>query len=138
MEDKKLIQKAIYPNSVLFSEENIDKRLFKKLKKPKYVKDSLFLKLILLAENKVQDEEKYQQGLIISKNGRQTGQLYIVLMDRSCQCMQTLEIYNFQVQPQQHLDMFCSLLISTIQKSMCTRCVQENKLYKKQPYSATR
>ena len=70
MEDKKLIQKAIYPNSVLFSEENIDKRLFKKLKKPKYVKDSLFLKLILLAENKVQDEEKYQQGLIISKNGR--------------------------------------------------------------------
>ena len=70
MEDKKLIQKAIYPNSVLLSEENIDKRLFKKLKKPKYVKDSLFLKLILLAENKVQDEEKYQQGLIISKNGR--------------------------------------------------------------------
>ena len=52
MEDKELIQKArniltnleTDPNSVLFSEEKIDERLFKKLKKSKYFKDSLFLK----------------------------------------------------------------------------------------------
>ena len=34
------------PNSVLFSEEKIDNRLLKKLKKSKYDKDSLLLKLI--------------------------------------------------------------------------------------------
>ena len=63
MEDKKLIQKArnIFtnlktdPNSVLFSEEKIHQRLFKKLKKSKYDKDSLFLKLILLADNRLED-----------------------------------------------------------------------------------
>ena len=66
MEDKKLIQKArnIFtslktgPNSVLFSEEKIDEQLFKKFKKAKYVKDSLFLKLILLADNRLEDEKK--------------------------------------------------------------------------------
>ena len=49
MEDKKLIQKArnIFPslktdpNRVLFSEEQIDKRLLKKFKKSKYAKGSL-------------------------------------------------------------------------------------------------
>ena len=40
------------PNSVLFSEERIDQRLWKKLKKLKYLKDSQVLKLILLADNK--------------------------------------------------------------------------------------
>ena len=67
MEDeKKLLQKAknIFknlktdPNSVLFSEEKIDSRLLKKLKKSKYVKDSLLLKLIGLDEQKIDDEEK--------------------------------------------------------------------------------
>ena len=79
MEDKKLIQKArnIFtslktgPNSVLFSEEKIDEQLFKKFKKAKYVKDSLFLKLILLADNRLEDEKKKnQQGMILSKNGQ--------------------------------------------------------------------
>ena len=32
--------------------------MFKKLKKSKYVKDSLFLKIILLAYNRLEDEEK--------------------------------------------------------------------------------
>ena len=40
------------PNSVLFLEERIDQRLWKKLKKLKYLKDSQPLKLILLADNK--------------------------------------------------------------------------------------
>ena len=52
MEDKELIQKArnlltnlkTDPNSIFFSEEKIDERLFKKLKKSKYFKDCLFLK----------------------------------------------------------------------------------------------
>ena len=46
------------PNSVLFSEEKIDTRLLKKLKKSKYAKDSLLLKLIYLVDNKLNDEEK--------------------------------------------------------------------------------
>ena len=46
------------PNSVSFSEENIDTRLFKKFKKSKYAKDSQLLKLINLVDNKLQDEEK--------------------------------------------------------------------------------
>ena len=66
MEDKKLPQKAkniltrleTDSNSVLFSEEKIDPRLLKKFKKSKYVKDSLELKLIYLADNKLDDEDK--------------------------------------------------------------------------------
>ena len=67
MEDeKKLLQKAknIFsslktdPSSDLFSEENIDTRLFKKLRKSKYSKDFLLLKVINLANNKLEDEEK--------------------------------------------------------------------------------
>ena len=66
MEDeKKLLQKAKHifknfktdPNSVLFSEEQIDNRLIKKLKS-KYAKDSLLLKLIGLAEQSIDDKEK--------------------------------------------------------------------------------
>ena len=78
MEDKKLIQKArnIFtslktgPNSVLFSEEKIDEQLFKKFKKAKYVKDSLFLKLILLADNRLEDEKKKtNKGWFYQKTG---------------------------------------------------------------------
>ena len=66
MEENKLTQKArnIFtnlktdPNIILFSEEKINERLFKKLKKSKYVKDSLFLKRILLVDNRLENEEK--------------------------------------------------------------------------------
>ena len=58
IEDKKLIHKArdmftslkTDPNSVLFSEEKIDERLFKK---SKYAKDSILLKIINLVEIKL-------------------------------------------------------------------------------------
>ena len=58
----KLVQKAINistnlktdPNSILFSQEKIDEQLLKKLKKSKYVKDSLFLQLIILADNRLE------------------------------------------------------------------------------------
>ena len=54
MEDKKFLKEArtlfnslkIDPSSVLFSEERIDDRLLKKLKKSRYLKDSQLLKLI--------------------------------------------------------------------------------------------
>ena len=60
MEDKKVLKEArtIFnslktdPTSVLFSEEKIDNRLLKNLKKSKYLKDSQLLKLIILADNK--------------------------------------------------------------------------------------
>ena len=41
------------PNSVLFSEEKIDERLFKKFKKSKYAKDSTLLKIINLVDIKL-------------------------------------------------------------------------------------
>ena len=55
MDNKKLFKKAknIFtslktdPSSMLFSEEKIDSRLLKKLKKSKYAKDKLLLKLVL-------------------------------------------------------------------------------------------
>lgn len=40
------------PNGVLFSEEILDKRLLKKIKKSKYTKDSKLLKFINLVDNK--------------------------------------------------------------------------------------
>ena len=54
MEDKKFLKQArtlfnslkIDPSSVLFSEERIDDRLLKKLKKSRYLKDFQLLKLI--------------------------------------------------------------------------------------------
>ena len=66
MKDKKLMQKArniftnlkTYPNSILFSEVKIDEQLLKKFKKSKYIKDSLFLKLIFLADNRPENQEK--------------------------------------------------------------------------------
>ena len=59
IEDKKLLQKPknIFtslktdPNSVLSSEEKIDKRSLKKFKNSKCTKDSLLLKLILFTDN---------------------------------------------------------------------------------------
>lgn len=64
MDDEKLFKKAknIFtslktdPSSVMFSEEKIDSRLLKILKKSKYGKDTLLLKLILLADNVLEDE----------------------------------------------------------------------------------
>ena len=58
MDDKTFFKKAknIFtslktdPSSVLFSEEKIDSKLLKKLKKSKYVKDKLLLQLVLLAD----------------------------------------------------------------------------------------
>ena len=46
------------PNSVLFSEEQIDKQLLKKLRKSKYEKDTLLLELILVADNNLENEDK--------------------------------------------------------------------------------
>ena len=73
------------PKSVQFSEEKINKGLFKKLKKSTYVKDKLFLKLINLIENGIDLSIKqrtiiYQQGLIMLKKGKLTTQYYVVLM----------------------------------------------------------
>ena len=60
MEDKKVLKetKTIFNclktelKSVSFLEEKIDKRLLKKTKKSKLLKDSQLLKLLLLADNK--------------------------------------------------------------------------------------
>ena len=71
MEDKIFLKQAKHifsslktdPNSVLLSEEQIDKRLLKKSKKSKYKKDTLLLKFILLAEHL----PKHLPGLISLK-----------------------------------------------------------------------
>ena len=66
MEDENFLKqaKSIFsslktdPNSVLFSEEQIDKWLLKKLNKFKYKKNILLLKLILLPDNNLGNEDK--------------------------------------------------------------------------------
>ena len=88
MEDeKKLLQKVknIFSSlktdssSVLFSKQKIDTRLLKKLKKSKYSKDSLLLKLINLADNKLEDEEKVPTRVDYVEEREIEDQLYIVL-----------------------------------------------------------
>ena len=137
MEDE-LLQKAknIFsslktdPNSVLFSEEKIDTRLLKKFKKSKYAKDSLFLKLIYLVDNKLEDEEKVPTRVdYVEKREIDRSTLYS--FDGPFQLIQTLEIQNFQGKVQQHLDIFCWLLTFILRKYMFILCVQENKFYKK-------
>ena len=90
MEDKKVLKEArtIFnslktdPNSVLFSEDKIDNRLLKKLKKSKYLKDSQLLKLIILADNKiVYSMIRHQPELIIWRKGKLIRPPCIVLMD---------------------------------------------------------
>ena len=49
------------PKSVLFSEEKLDKRLLKMLKKSSYGKDNLLLKLINLVENNIDQINKTNQ-----------------------------------------------------------------------------
>ena len=80
MEDKKLSKQArsilsslkTDPNSVLFSEEQIEKRLLKKLKKSKYEKDALSLKLILLADNNLENGDKIPTRVdFVEKRNRQ-------------------------------------------------------------------
>ena len=80
MEDKKFSKQArsIFsslktdPNSVLFSEEQIDKRLLKKLKESKYKKDALSLKFILLADNNLKNEDKIPTRVdFVEKRNRQ-------------------------------------------------------------------
>ena len=84
--------KSIFENlktdtkNVLFSEEKLNMRLLKKLKKSSYSKDKLLLKTINLIENDIDQinktkKIKYQQGLIMLKKEKLTGHHYIVLMD---------------------------------------------------------
>ena len=89
MEDKKLLQKPKIilislktdPNSVLFSEEKLGNRLFKKLKKSKYFKDSELLKLINLADDKnYLDDGKVPTELIMLEKGELIDQLCTVSM----------------------------------------------------------
>ena len=66
MEDTKFLKKVrnifnslkIDPSSALFSQEKIDIRFLKKLKKSKYSKDTLFLKLILAGDDELENKEK--------------------------------------------------------------------------------
>ena len=90
MEDKKLLKESrtvftnlkTDPNSVLFSEEKIGNRLVKKLKKWKYLKDSLLLKLIVLTDNKnFLDDDKPPTSTDYVDKREMIGLPYIVLMD---------------------------------------------------------
>ena len=70
MEDTKFLKKVINifnslkidPSSVLFSQEKIDIRFLKKLKKSKYSKDALFLKPILAGDDELENKKNTYQG----------------------------------------------------------------------------
>ena len=137
--EKKFLQKAknIFknsktdPNSVLFSEEKIDNRLVKKLKKSKYATVSFLLKLIGLVEQTQMMKKKFQQEQIMLKKEKLKGQPFIVLMEPFTSFMQVYEIQNFLGKVQLHQDTCCWLLTSIFQKFTLILCVQEGKYYKK-------
>ena len=137
--EKKFLQKAknIFknlktdPNSILFSEEKIDNRLVKKLKKSKYATVFLLLKLIGLVEQTQMMKKKFQQEYIILKKEKLKGQPFIVLMEPFTSFMQVQEIQNFSEKVQQHQGTCCWLLTSILQKFTLILCVQESKYYKK-------
>ena len=90
MKNKKILKEArtifnnleTYPNSVLFSEERIDQRLSKKLKKSKCLKDSQLLKLIILADTKdFLDDDKTSTRADYVEKRELTGLPTTVLMD---------------------------------------------------------
>ena len=72
--------------SILLSEENIDKRLLKKRKKSSYCEEKLFLKLIDLIENDIDQINQTKEIQIPTRldyveKREMTVQHYIVLMD---------------------------------------------------------
>ena len=75
------------PNSVLFLEERIDQRLWKKLKKLKYLKDSQPLKLILLADNKdfLDDDKTPTRTDYVEKRMLQFLNMFLWLLTCTCQ-----------------------------------------------------
>ena len=90
MEDKKVLKetKTIFNclktelNSVSFSEAKIDKRLLKKIKKSKLLKDSQLLKLLLLADNKdFLDDDKTPTRTDYIEKGKLIGLPYTILID---------------------------------------------------------
>ena len=81
------------PSSLLFSEERIDNRLLKKLKKSKHVKDKELLKLVNLADSKYfLDNNIVQLELIMLKKEKLIDLLCIALMVLFNYFMPTLEI----------------------------------------------
>ena len=141
MEDeKKLLQKAknIFsslktdPNSILFSEEKIDTRLLKKFKKSKYGKDSLLLKLIYLADNKLYDEEKiptradYVEKREIDRSTLYSfnGPLQLIHAD-----IGNLKFLGKSARTSRYVFW---LLTFIPQKYMFILCIRENKIYKTQ------
>ena len=139
MEDKKFSKQArsIFsslktdPNSVLFSEEQIDKRLLKKLKKSKYEKNNHLLKLILLADNNLENEDKTPTR-IDSVEKRETDRSTLYSFDGPFQLvLQMWEIWNFYTKMQKFQGMFCWLLTYILQKYMFVLCIRENRYYRK-------
>ena len=141
MEDeKKLLQKAknIFsslktdPNSILFSEEKIDTRLLKKFKKSKYGKDSLLLKLIYLADNKLDDEEKIPtRADYVEKREIDRSTLYS--FDGPLQLIHA-DIGNLKfLGKNETTSRYVFWLLTFIpQKYMFILCIPENKIYKTQ------
>ena len=81
------------PSSLLFSEERIDNRLLKKLKKSKHVKDKELQKLVNLADSKYfLDNNIVQLELIMLKKEKLIDLLCIALMVLFNYFMPTLEI----------------------------------------------
>ena len=139
--EKKVLQKAknIFknlktdPNSVQFSEEKIDNRLVKNLKKKKsrHAKDSLLLKLIGIAEQSIDDEEKIPTRVNYVEK-REIDRSILYSFDGSFQLIHAhignLEFLGKSVTAARYVLLAVDLIL---QKFMFILCVQESKYYKK-------
>ena len=118
------------PSGMLFFEEKIDSRLLKKLKKSKYAKDKLLLKLVLLADNLLQDEGKIPTRTdFIEKREIDRSTLYS--LDGPYQLIhadiENLELLGSSATTPRYALLIVDLYFSKI---YCIQCVLGNKLYK--------
>ena len=141
--EKKVLQKAknIFknlkndPNSVQFWEEKIDNRLVKNQKKKKknsrHAKDSLLLKLIGIAEQSIDDEEKIPTRVNYVEK-REIDRSILYSFDGSFQLIhahiENLEFLGKSVTAPRYVLLAVDLIL---QKFMFILCVQESKYYKK-------
>ena len=116
---------------MFYSEEEVDKRFLKKLKKSKYEKDALLLKLILLADNNLENEGKTPTRVdFVEKREIDRSTLYS--FNRPFQLLHAdVKIYYFWVRMQQFQGMFWCLWIYILQKYMSAQCNQGNRSYKR-------
>ena len=111
--------------------KKIGERLLKKIKKSKYANGYLLLKLINLADIKLDNEDKVHVRVDFVEK-KKIDRLTLYSFDRPFQLIHA-DVGNLEFlgKMQQFLGMFYWWLTFILRRYMFIPCVQENKFYKK-------